>query len=101
MFLLNLSPLEFLAIFGAVSAFVVHPLSAESISYVVSESASATLLEQAASPVVSKQLPRRIQQPLSPAPATDQHRVAPPGYLANCNGLSSDAGIPARPRAAA
>ena len=63
MFLLNLSPLEFLAIFGAVSAFVVT-------LYLLSRSrrrqrvATLRFWKQAASPVVSKQR-RRIQQPLS------------------------------------
>lgn len=63
MFLLNLSPLEFLAIFGAVSAFVVT-------LYLLSRSrrrqrvATLRFWRQAASPVVSKQR-RRIQQPLS------------------------------------
>ena len=63
MFLLNLSPLEFLAIFGAVSAFVVT-------LYLLSRSrrrqrvATLRFWVQAPAPVVSKQR-RRIQQPLS------------------------------------
>jgi hypothetical protein len=62
-FLLNLSPLEFLAIFGAVSAFVVT-------LYLLSRSrkrqrvATLRFWTQAQAPVVSKQR-RRIQQPLS------------------------------------
>lgn len=63
MFLLNLSPLEFLAIFGAVSGFVVT-------LYLLSRSrrrqrvATLRFWAQAQAPVVSKQR-RRIQQPLS------------------------------------
>jgi hypothetical protein len=62
-FLLNLSPLEFLAIFGALSAFVVT-------LYLLSRSrkrqrvATLRFWTQAQAPVVSKQR-RRIQQPLS------------------------------------
>lgn len=63
MFLLNLTPLEFLAIFGAVSAFVVT-------LYLLSRSrrrqrvATLRFWIQAKAPVVSKQR-RRIQQPWS------------------------------------
>ena len=62
-FLLNLSPLEFLAIFGAISGFVVA-------LYLLSRSrkrqrvATLRFWAQAQAPVVSKQR-RRIQQPLS------------------------------------
>lgn len=63
MFLLNLTPLEFLAIFGAVSSFVVA-------LYLLSRSrrrqrvATLRFWAQAQSPVVSRQR-RRIQQPMS------------------------------------
>ena len=63
MFLLNLSPLEFLAIFGAVSAFVVT-LYLLSRSRKRQKVATLRFWAQAQAPVVSKQR-RRIQQPLS------------------------------------
>jgi hypothetical protein len=62
-FLLNLSPLEFLAIFGAISAFVVT-LYLLSRSRMRQRVATLRFWNQAQAPVVSKQR-RRIQQPLS------------------------------------
>jgi hypothetical protein len=62
-FLLNLSPLEFLAIFGTVSAFVVT-LYLLSRSRKRQKVATLRFWAQAQAPVVSKQR-RRIQQPLS------------------------------------
>jgi hypothetical protein len=62
-FLLNLSPLEFLAIFGAISAFVVT-LYLLSRSRMRQRVATLRFWNQAQAPVISKQR-RRIQQPLS------------------------------------
>lgn len=63
MYLLNLSPLEFLAIFGAVSAFVVtlYLLSRSRRKQTV---ATLRFWMQSKAPVITKQR-RRIQQPLS------------------------------------